>query len=69
MLKTTIITLAGAGALGTGAHTFTPQTVEITAGSIMMEVGGNGFNVDIAQTPDFAVTIKSKDDRQFTVRL
>lgn len=69
MLKATLITLTGAGVIGTGAQTFSPQSVEITAGSIILEMAPTGFSVDVAANPDFAVTVKSRDERQLTVRL
>lgn len=68
MIKITLATLIGAGALGTGAHTFTPQSLNVTAGSIVFEAGVNGLKVDVASIPDFAVTVTTKGDRAFTVR-
>ena len=69
MLKATLITLMSAGAIGTGAHTFSPKGVEITAGSIIIDVSQTGLELDVAAQPDFAVTVKSHEDRQLTIRL
>lgn len=68
MIKIIFASLIGAGAIGTGAHTLTPQTLEISAGSVVFEVGADGLNIDAASRPDFAVTLTTKGDRAFTVR-
>lgn len=69
MIKALTITLIGAGVIGTGAQTVTPQTVEISAGVIAMEFGGEGFNVSVNETAEFGVTVSTANDRQFTIRL
>lgn len=68
MIKTTLITLIGAGVVGTGAQTFTPQSLNVTAGHLQLEVGAEGLNVDVTAKPDFAVTLETTGDRHFTVR-
>lgn len=68
MIKITLATLLGAGVIGTGAQTLTPQSLEIAAGSVVFELGSNGLNIDAAIHPDFAVTLTTKGERAFTVR-
>jgi len=67
MIKTAIITLVGAGVLGTGAQTFTPQSLHMTAGAIVIGLDADGFQVESAENPDFAVTLKTKGERQFSL--
>lgn len=69
MIKLALISIVGAGVVGTGAHTLTPQTLEIAAGSVVFELGADGLEIDAAIRPDFAVTLTTKGDRAFTVRL
>lgn len=68
MIKITLATLLGAGLIGTGAQTFTPQSLDIAAGSVVFELSGQGLKVNAAARPDFAVTLTTKGDRAFTVR-
>lgn len=68
MIKITLATLISAGVIGTGAHTFTPQSLNVTAGAVVFEAGNQGLKVDVAPTPDFAVSLTTKGDRTFTVR-
>ncbi len=69
MFKAITITALSAGVLGTGATTLTPQTLEISAGALIVEVGSEGLNFDVNAKPDFGFTLTTKGDRQFTVRL
>ena len=68
MIKATLITLISAGVLGTGAQTFTPQSLNVTAGHLQVEIGAQGLNVDVTAKPDFAVTSQATGEREFTVR-
>lgn len=68
MIKMTLATLIGAGLIGTGAQTLTPKALDVTAGSVKIELAGQGFKIDTAATPDFAVTLKTKGERTFTLR-
>ena len=69
MIKALTLTLVGAGVIGTGAQTMTPQKLEISAGVMVLEVGTSGLTMDVAETPEFGVTLTAKGDRQFTLRL
>lgn len=68
MLKAALITLIGAGGAATGAATFTPQTLAVTAGSVSLELGTHGIYMNVADTPDYAVTLTTKGARDFTLR-
>ena len=68
MIKITLATLIGAGLIGTGAQTFTPTSLDVTAGSVKIELASQGFKIDAADAPDFAVTLKTKGARTFTLR-
>lgn len=68
MLKAALITLIGAGTLGTGASAFTPQNLAVTAGSVSLELGTNGAHMNVAETPEFSVTLSTKGQREFTIR-
>ncbi len=68
MIKITLITLISAGVIGTGAQTLTPQTLDIAAGAMVVQLSSDGVNIDAAASPDFAVTLTTKGNRAFTVR-
>lgn len=68
MLKAAFITLIGAGTLGTGAATFTPQTLAVTAGSVSLELGAAGVEMNVAQKADYSVTLTTRGEREFTLR-
>ena len=68
MIKTITLSVIGAGLVGTGAQTFTPQALQLTAGSISIEAGVQGVNINTVNQLDFSITIKAKDERAFTIR-
>ena len=69
MFKAIILTLIGAGVIGTGAQTLTPQKLEISAGVMVVEFGAEGLNMDVSTSSEFGVTLITKGDRNFTIRL
>ena len=69
MFKAITLTLVGAGVIGTGAQTMTPQKLEISAGMMVVELGANGLNLDVANSSEFGVTLTTKGERHFTIRL
>jgi len=69
MFKAITLTLVGAGVIGTGAQTITPQKLEISAGIMVVEIGADGLNMDVSSTSEFGVTLTTKGERNFTIRL
>ena len=69
MIKALTLTLIGAGVVGTGAQTITPEKLEISAGGMVLEIGTAGLEMDVAETPEFGITLTANGDRQFTLRL
>lgn len=68
MIKITLATLIGAGVIGTGAQTFTPQELNIAAGIVVFQVAGDGVHLNVADAADFSVTLTTKGQKAFTVR-
>lgn len=73
MIKTMAITLVGAGIIGTGTQTLpteavAPKALEITAGTVVYEIGSQGLETKVATTPGFALTIRLVKDRTFTLK-
>ena len=69
MFKAIIITLIGAGVIGTGAQTFTPEKLEISAGMMVLEIGSDGLNMNVSDSSEFGVTLTTKGARNFMIRL
>jgi len=68
MVKSTILILAGAGIIGTGSQAVAPQSFELSAGAISVEVSGEGVTTKANENPELGVTILTKGNRQFTLR-
>ncbi len=68
MIKTTLIVLAGAGIVGTGSQTVTPQAFEISAGNVAYEITKDGIDVERNETPEFGVSFVTKGKKQLTIR-
>lgn len=68
MIKVALITLAGAGALGTGAQTISPSAIELNAGTIVLSADTDGVKTKIAKKADYALRITTKNDRVIAIR-
>jgi len=70
MIKSAIIiTLAGAGAIGTGGTVLGPQAFQISAGSVVYEISKDGLEVERNDKAEFGVTFVTKGNRQITIRI
>ena len=68
MIKSTIIILAGAGIIGTGSQTVSPQAFEISAGAIAYEISVDGLKAKANKTPEFGMTLITKDQKELSIR-
>jgi len=68
MVKVTLLSLIGVGALGTNAPSLTPQSVELNAGAIVISVDSEGIKTEVTDNSDFAVRIKTKKGRVIAIR-
>ena len=68
MIKVTLISLIGVGGLGLNADTVTPKSVELNAGAIVISADGDGISTDVSSDSDFAIRIKTKNDRVIAIR-
>ena len=68
--KIIIASLIGTGAIGTGAaNGINPAGIELAAGTVRIESGnGKVVSARLDQHSPFALTIKLKDDRRFTIK-
>ena len=69
MIKAITITLISAGVIGTGAHTFQPEALELTTGSALLEMSAKGLIIKTTDNPDFAISFRLKDERRLSFRL
>jgi len=69
MLKTILVTAVGAGALGTGAQTLSPQAIELTTGPVKITAASDGITTAVADTAGLAITIKTKSGRNIRLSL
>lgn len=68
MIKVTLISLIGVGGLGLNTDAITPKSVELNAGAIVISADGEGITTDVSKEADFAVKIKTKNDRVIAIR-
>lgn len=68
MIKVAIISLIGVGGLGLNAQTVTPKSIELNAGAIVLSADAEGIKTDVSNESNFAVRIKTKNDRVIAIR-
>ncbi len=68
MIKVAIISLIGVGGLGLNAETVTPKSIELNAGAIVLSADAEGIKTDVSNESNFAVRIKTKNDRIIAIR-
>lgn len=68
MIKVAIISLIGVGGLGLNAETVTPKSIELNAGAIVLSADAEGIKTDVSNESNFAVRIKTKNDRVIAIR-
>ncbi|WP_026942798.1 hypothetical protein [Hellea balneolensis] len=68
MIKVALISLIGVGGLGLNAETITPKSVELNAGAIVISADGDGISTDVGDVSDFALRIKTNNDRVIAIR-
>lgn len=68
MIKVAIISLIGVGGLGLNAETVTPKSIELNAGAIVLSADAEGIKTDVSPESNFAVRIKTKNDRVIAIR-
>jgi hypothetical protein len=68
MIKVTLISLIGVGGLGLNADYLTPKSIELNAGAIVISADGEGIKTDISESSDFAIKLKTKNDRVIAIR-
>ncbi len=68
MIKVALITLASAGALGTGTQAISPSAIELNAGTVTLSAGTDGVKTKIAEKADYALRITTKSGRVIAIR-
>ena len=68
MIKSTIILLTGAGIIGTSSQAVAPQGFEISAGNVTYQMTAEGFEAVASESPQYGVSIVTKNDGRITLR-
>jgi len=68
MIKIALLTLISAGLIGTGAHTLSPQELELAAGSVSVTASSDGFETVVNTQPEYAIRLSLKSGRSIALR-
>lgn len=68
MIKTALVTLMGAGIIGTGSQTLSPQDLELAAGSVSVTLSAEGFETVVNTKPEYAIRLSMKSGRSVALR-
>jgi len=71
MIKTTVISIIALAGVGTSAATaekVKPNTIEITAGTLVFSFDEDGLSTQVIKKSDYAVRIKTKKGRVIAIR-
>lgn len=68
MIKIALLTFMSVGLIGTGAHTISPQELELAAGSVSVTVSGDGFETVVNTKPDYAIRLSLQSGRSVALR-
>lgn len=68
MVKTTIIGLAALGALGTGGQAVAPQALEVSAGSVTLEITMQGVTSRANETPELGIAWITQGNKRLKIK-